>query len=146
MPKKTYSASCQVYRYFNTETGECISAYYARRLPRGKVKIEVLNLAVKSRTPMEMKRKMPVPFPFQMLLATGRRLNQLFLWSRTHIRPLMKKQKDSILQQATDIVQKTPLSVKNYSTNNGLFSPPHAPAAVTKKAVKNNASMMNDTR
>ena len=136
MPKKTYSASCQVYRYFNTETGECISAYYARRLPRGKVKIEVLNLAVKSRSPMEMRRKIPVPLPFQMLLTTGHRLSQIFLWSKSHISPLLRKQKDAILQQATEMAKNIPISVKNYSTNNGLFTSPHSPAPVAKKSVK----------
>lgn len=146
MPGKTYSASCQVYRYFNVETGECISAYYARRLPRGKVKIEVLNLAVKSKSPMEMKHEIQPSLPFQMLIAAGRRLNQLLLRGKRHINPLMRRQKEAILQQAAEMAKTFPLSAKHYSRNNGLFAPPHVPAAVPKKSVKGNTAMMADTQ
>jgi hypothetical protein len=143
MPKKTYAASCQVYRYFNVETGECISAYYARRLPRGKVKVEVLNLAVKSKSPMEMRRSMSLPLSFRMLIAMGHKLNGLLTWSKNHLSPLMAKQKEAIFQQAAEMAQKIPLSVKHYPVSKRLFTQSHAaPVALPKENVKKKAPLI----
>ena len=143
MPKKTYAASCQVYRYFNVETGECISAYYARRLPRGKVKVEVLNLAVKSKSPMEMRRGMSLPLLFRMLIAMGHKLSGLLIWSKEHLRPLMAKQKKAIFRQAAEMAQKIPLSVKHYPVSKRLFTQSHAaPVALPKENVKKKAPLI----
>lgn len=143
MPKKTYAASCQVYRYFNIETGECISAYYARRLPRGKVKVEVLNLAVKSKSPMEMRRGMSFPLLFRMLIAMGHKLGGLLIRSQKHLSPLMAKQKKAIFQQAAEMAQKIPLSVKHYSVSKGLFTQSHAaPVTLPKENVKKNTPLV----
>ncbi len=143
MPKKTYAASCQVYRYFNVETGECISAYYARQLPRGKVKVEVLNLAVKSKSPMEMRRGMSLPIFFRMLIALEHKFGELLIWSKGHFSPLMAKQKKAIFQQAAQMAQKIPLSVKHYPVSKRLFTQSHAaPVTLSKKPVKKNAPLV----
>ena len=145
MPKKTYSASCQVYRYFNVETGECISAYYARQLPRGKVKVEVLNLAVKSKSPMEMRRSISLPFFFRIFIIMGHRFGGLFIWSKKHLSPLMAKQKKAIFQQAAEMAQKIPLSVNHYPVSKRIFTPSQAaPVTLSKKAVKKNGALISE--
>lgn len=143
MPQKTYAARCQVYRYFNVETGECISAYYARRLPRGKVRVEVLNLAVRSKSPMEIRRSMSLPLPFRMLAGMGQKLSDLLTWSKTHLNPFMAKQKEAIFQQAAEMAQKIPVSVRHYPGRKGLFGRSHArPVTLSRETVKNNTSLV----